>query len=165
MTDIWFTVVLVMETGHACPGSRYTTDLLHKPTQDDLYVVYLVQEDYSGVYLSLNQDVPMIRRVYGSHAKDALAARAWDCIARLGQINEPYIIGPIDLKVTSASSLDVFYEQGSICAKYYKRGEIPNDEILSKDLKDILSLYVILVTKDHCGNIGQPRGRRCRADP
>jgi diguanylate cyclase (GGDEF)-like protein/PAS domain S-box-containing protein len=115
--------------------------------QDDFYIVYLVQEDYSGVYLSLNQDVPIIRRVYGSEAKGMLAARAWDCIARLGQIHEPSIIGPIDLKVTSASSLGPFFEQGSICAKHYKRGEIPNDEILGKDLKDLLNLRLLLTTK------------------
>jgi 5-methylcytosine-specific restriction enzyme A len=66
-------------------------------TQNDLYVVYLVQEDYSGIYLSLNQDAPIILRDYGPDAKDALTSRAWDYIARLGQINEPSIVGPIDL--------------------------------------------------------------------
>jgi 5-methylcytosine-specific restriction protein A len=116
--------------------------------QDDFYVVYLAQEDYSGVYLSLNQDAPIIRHTFGSAAKDALTARAWDYIARLGQINEPSIIGPIDLKVTSACSLGAFYEQGSICARYYKRGEIPNDEILGKDLRELLKLYLFLATKD-----------------
>jgi 5-methylcytosine-specific restriction protein A len=122
--------------------------LITETAQDDFCVVYLVQEDYSGVYLSLNQDVPIIRRTYGSAAKDALVTRAWDYIARLDQIDEPSIIGPIDLKVTSASSLGAFYEQGSICARYYKRGEIPNDEILSKDLKELLKLYLLLATKD-----------------
>ena len=65
---------------------------MREAAQDDFYVVYLVQEDYSGVYLSLNQDVPIIRRVYGSDAKDELATRAWDYIAHLGRINEPSII-------------------------------------------------------------------------
>ena len=117
-------------------------------TETTLYVVYLVLEDYSGVYLSLNQDVPIVRRVYGSDAKDALVRKAWDYIARLGQIDEPSIIGPIDLKVTNALSLSAFYEQGSICARYYKRGEIPNNEILGKDLKEVLKLYLLLATKD-----------------
>jgi 5-methylcytosine-specific restriction protein A len=117
-------------------------------TQNGLYVAYLVQEDYSGVYLSLNQDAPVIRRDHGSDAKDALTSRAWDYIARLGQIHEPSIIvGPIDLKVANSSSLGVLYEQGSICARYYKRGEIPNDEILGKDLRELLKLYLLLGTK------------------
>jgi 5-methylcytosine-specific restriction protein A len=122
--------------------------LITETAQDDFCVVYLVQEDYSGVYLSLNQDAPIIRRTYGSTAKDALVTRAWDYIARLDQLDEPSIIGPIDLKVTSASSLSAFYEQGSICARYYKRGEIPNDEILGKDLRELLKLYLLLATKD-----------------
>jgi 5-methylcytosine-specific restriction protein A len=117
-------------------------------TQNDLYVAYLAQEDYSGVYLSLNQDVPIIHRDYGSDVKDALTSRAWDYIACLGQINEPSIVGPIDLKVTSPSSHGTFYEQGSICARHYKRGEIPSDEILGKDLKDLLKTYLLLATKD-----------------
>lgn len=116
--------------------------------QDGFYVVYLVTEDFSGVYLSLNQGVTTIRRVYGSDAKDALAVRASDYIARLGQIDNSLIVGPIDLRVTSASSLGAFYEQGSICAQYYKRGEIPNDEILGKDLRELLKLYLLLATKD-----------------
>ncbi|KIO49850.1 DUF3578 domain-containing protein [Nitrosospira sp. NpAV] len=116
--------------------------------QDGFYVVYLVKEDFSGIYLSLNQGVTTIRRVYGSDAKDALAARACDYLARLGPINKSLIVGPINLKVTSGSNLGAFYEQGSICAKYYKHGEIPNDELLGKDLKELLKLYLLLATKD-----------------
>jgi 5-methylcytosine-specific restriction protein A len=129
---------------------------MRETAQDDFYVVYLVQEDYSGVYLSLNQDVPIIRHVYGSDAKDELATRAWDHIAHLGRINEPSIIGPIDLKVTNASSLGAFYEKGSICARYYKRGEIPNDEILGKDLQELLKAYLLLATKDLVATSANP---------
>ena len=116
--------------------------------QDGFYVVYLVKEDFSGVYLSLNQGVTTIRRVYGSDAKDALSARATDYIARLGLVDKSLIVGPINLKVSSTSSLGAFYEQGSICAKYYKRGEIPNDETLGNDLRELLKLYLLLATKD-----------------
>jgi 5-methylcytosine-specific restriction protein A len=52
------------------------------------------------------------------------------------------------LKVLSSSSLGAFYEQGSISAKYYKRGEIPNDELLGRDLNEFLGLYLLLATKD-----------------
>lgn len=116
--------------------------------QDGFYVVYLVKEDFSGVYLSLNQGVTTIRQVYGSDAKDALSARASDYIARLGDVDKSLVLGPIDLKVSSASSLGAYYEQGSICAKYYERGEIPNDEVLGNDLKELLRLYLLLATKD-----------------
>lgn len=122
--------------------------LITETAQDGFYVVYLVKEDCSGFYLSLNQGVTTIRQVYGSDAKDALAARASDFIARLGQIERSLIAGPIDLKVSSASSLGAFYEQGSICAKYYKRGEVANDVVLENDLNQLLTLYLLLATKD-----------------
>ena len=116
--------------------------------QDGFYVVYLVKEDSSGVYLSLNQGVTTIRRVYGADAKDALSARASDYVARLGQIDKTLIIGPIDLKVSSTSGLGAFYEQGSVCAKYYERGSILNDDVLENDLKELLRLYLLLATKE-----------------
>ena len=78
--------------------------------QDGFYVVYLVKEDFSGIYLSLNQGVTTIRQVYGSDAKDALSARASDYIARLGQVDKSLVVGSIDLKVSSASSLGAYYE-------------------------------------------------------
>lgn len=115
--------------------------------RDGFYIVYLVPEDYSGFYLSLNQDAPIMRRIYGPDAKGLLAARASGYIARLPQTDKSFITGPIDLKVMSASSISAFYEQGSICARYYKRGEIPDDEILSKDLKDFLKLYLLIAAK------------------
>lgn len=116
--------------------------------QDGFYVVYLVKEDFSGVYLSLNQGVTTIRHVYGADAKDALIARASDYSARLGQIDKSLIFGPIDLNVMSSSSLGAFYEKGSIFAKYYKKDEIPKDEVLTKDLNEFLDLYLLLATKD-----------------
>jgi len=116
--------------------------------QEGFYVVYLVKEDFSGVYLSLNQGVTTIRRVYGSDAKEALALRASDYLARLGQIDLFLPAGPIDLQVTNASSLGAFYEQGSICAKYYQRDAIPTDALLGKDLQELLKLYLLLAKKD-----------------
>jgi len=116
--------------------------------QDGFYIVYLVTEDFSGIFLSLNQGVTTIRQIYGSEAKEALTVRASDYLARLRPIAKPLIVGPINLQATSASSLGAFYEQGSICAKYYKRGEIPSDEVLGKDLNELLRLYLILAMKD-----------------
>jgi len=114
--------------------------------RDGFYVVYLVPEDYSGFYLSLNQDAPIMRRIYGPDAKGLLAARASGYITHL-KTDKPFIAGPIYLKVMSASSISAYYEQGSIYARYYKRGEIPDDEILTKDLKDFLKLYLLIAAK------------------
>lgn len=116
--------------------------------QDGFYLVYLVREDFSGAYLSLNQGVTTVRKVYGADAKVALSARAADYIARLGNVPSYTVTGVIDLAVEKASSLGAFYEAGAICSKYYDRGSIPNDDDLAADLHQFVDLYFRLVTKD-----------------
>lgn len=54
--------------------------------QRGFYLVYLFREDFSGLYISLNQGVTTVREQYGSEAKHALLARASDFIAKLGNI-------------------------------------------------------------------------------
>lgn len=116
--------------------------------QEGFYLVYLVKEDFSGVYLSLNQGVTTVRQLYGSDAKVALRARASDYIARLGKISNEFISGPIDLSVKKPSDLGAFYEAGAICSKFYKRGNIPDDKTLENDLRELVNYYFRLVIKD-----------------
>ena len=116
--------------------------------QDGYYLVYLVQEDFSGIYLSLNQGVTTLKEQYGADAKKALRGRASDYLAPLGVIPEDLISGPIDLQVSSQSSLGALYEQGAICSKYYKQGAIPNDEVLAEDLNRFLDNYFNLVSRE-----------------
>ena len=123
---------------------RFITDTV----QDGYYLVYLVQEDFSGIYLSLNQGVTTLKEQYGADAKKALRGRASDYLARLGVIPEDLISGPIDLQVSSQSSLGALYEQGAICSKYYKQGAIPNDEALAEDLNRFLDNYFNLVSRE-----------------
>jgi 5-methylcytosine-specific restriction enzyme A len=122
--------------------------LVTDTAQNGYYVVYLVKEDFSGAYLSLNQGVTIAKNLYGADAKEALRARAIDFLARLGKLPDSYIMGPVDLSTKSSSSLGAYYEQGSICAKYYARSDIPPDGTLEKDLKDFMDLYFVLATKD-----------------
>lgn len=122
--------------------------LVTETVQHGYYVVYLVRENFSGVYLSLNQGVTVAKNVYGSGAKEALRARAADFLARLGELPSSYVLGPIDLSTTSSVSLGAYYEQGSICAKFYDRDDIPADEKLEADLNEFVDLYFLLATKD-----------------
>tara|TARA_R110002096_G_scaffold194791_10_gene377225 strand:- start:11549 stop:12499 length:951 start_codon:yes stop_codon:yes gene_type:complete len=122
--------------------------LITDTAQDGYDIVYLVKEDYSGVYISLNQGVTTIRNVYGSDAKEALRARAGDFLARLGGIPNEYITGQLDLATVSSSSLGSYYEYGNVIAKYYEKGSVPNDDVLEKDLKNFLSYYLLLASKD-----------------
>lgn len=122
--------------------------LITETARDGYYVVYLVKEDFSGLYLSLNQGITVVRNQYGADAKEALQIRATDFLARIGSIPTGYISGSIDLSVDNKSGLGAYYEQGSICAKYYEKNKIPSDEILTNDLKELMSLYLSLATKE-----------------
>jgi 5-methylcytosine-specific restriction protein A len=122
--------------------------LITETAQDGYYIVYLVKENFSGVYISLNQGVTTVRNLYGADAKEALRVRAADFLARLGNLPGFYTVGPINLSVESSSSLGAFYQEGSICAKYYARGEIPSDDVLESDLKEFMDLYMIFSTKE-----------------
>jgi len=117
--------------------------------QDGYYVVYLVKEDFSGIYLSLNQGVTTVKKQYGSDSKHSLEIRANNYLAKLGNLSDNYIKGLIDLATTNKSKLGPLYEVGSICSIYYSADKIPNNHILENDLKEMLNKYFLLVNKEN----------------
>lgn len=120
--------------------------LVTETAQQGYYLVYLVKEDASGVYLSLNQGVTTVRQQYGTSAKRALEMRAKDFEARLGDLAKGLICGPIDLGTKKGLGAD--YQRGSICAIYYSKESLPDDGILVADLRRLLTLYRHLVESE-----------------
>jgi len=130
------------------PWAAVFDRFITESAQQGYYVVYLVKEDFTGVYLSLNQGITIIRQKYGVDAKQALKVRAADFTAQLSSIKTGWIQGPIDLAVSSTSSLGAYYEQGAIYSKYYPKNALPTDNLLNQDLMDALDMYFALVTKE-----------------
>lgn len=116
--------------------------------QDGYYVVYLVKEDFSGIYLSLNQGVTTVQKQYGSAAKEALEIRAKDYAARIGKTPDRISSGNIDLACSGKSKLGPLYEVGSVLSFYYSADDLPDDDELAKNLESVLSLYYLLSTKE-----------------
>ncbi|WP_260703262.1 MrcB family domain-containing protein [Edaphobacter flagellatus] len=116
--------------------------------QDGYYIVFLFKEDFSGVYLSLNQGVTTVKEQYGAEAKEALRARSQGFLAVLGDKTRQMIKGQLDLVSSESSGLGTYYEHGNICAIYYERNELPTDDVFRRDLKTFLSLYKDLVLQD-----------------
>lgn len=116
--------------------------------QDGFYVVYLIKEDCSGLFLSLNQGVTTIRNQYGADAKRALSTRAKDFLARLESVPDGFSADDIELTIDTDSSNPVLYEAGNICSKYYPANGIPSDEVLFSDLDKVLSVYRELYLKE-----------------
>lgn len=116
--------------------------------QDGYYIVYLVKEDFTGAYLSLNQGITNARKQYGAEAKSALRVRAADFLARLGPLASGLIAGKIDLAAGGTSNLSSYYEVGNICAVYYDRDSLPDDLVLEGDLRRLVDLYFVLVSRE-----------------
>jgi 5-methylcytosine-specific restriction enzyme A len=116
--------------------------------QDGFYVVYLIKEDCSGMFLSLNQGVTTIRNQYGADAKRALSTRAKDFLAKLESVPDGFTVDDIELTIDTDSSNPVLYEAGNICSRFYPANAVPIDEILFRDLDTILSLYRELYLKE-----------------
>jgi 5-methylcytosine-specific restriction enzyme A len=124
-----------------CPWVAIFDPEVTRSAQRGYYPVYLFREDLTGVYLSLNQGVTDVREQYKSRAKDALRTRAADYRARLGKDGSTFPLGEIDLQPSQNSSYAADYEAGNIVAVFYSANSLPSEEVLTTDLKNILTLY------------------------
>lgn len=127
-----------------CPWVAILDVFITETVQSGYYPVYLFREDMKGVYLSLNQGVTQVIEKYKTDAKEVLAIRATDFRAQLGKIPLKFSDTNIELATESPSELASFYEAGNICARYYSRGNIPGENELISDFKDMMSLYSAL---------------------
>ncbi|MGE5363424.1 MAG: MrcB family domain-containing protein [Bacteroidota bacterium] len=132
----------------AIPWIAVLDRFITETVQDGYYIVYLFKEDFSGIYLSLNQGVTTVRKQYGASAKDALLVRSKDYFNRFSALNPKYQIGPINLNCDSKTKLGSLYEVGSIISAYYNADAIPEDDILIQDLKEFIKMYSILSFKE-----------------
>lgn len=112
---------------------------LTNTAESGYYVVILFNEDFSGFYISLNQGVTDIRKLWKSDAKSALMARANDFSARLGKMASGWLIGKIDLKCSDKNGLSSFYESGNILAKFYPF--CPEENELRQDIEFLVKKY------------------------
>ncbi len=122
--------------------------LVTTTVQRGYYPVYLFREDFTGVYLSLNQGVTTVREQYKTGAREALHIRATDFRAQLDATAKRFPLEKIELHPAPGSSLSPDYEAGNIRAKFYKAGELPTEGELIEDLRAMLSLYDALTYSD-----------------
>jgi 5-methylcytosine-specific restriction protein A len=130
------------------PWAAVYDRFITESAQDGYYIVYLVREDFSGIYLSLNQGVTSVRKQYGTEAKRALRVRSADFLARLGSLADGLSTGDLDLAASGAANLSSYYEAGNVCSIYYSREDLPNDVNLSSDLRRFINIYFVLASRE-----------------
>lgn len=141
-----------------CPWCAILDPVITDSAERGFYPVYLFREDFSGVYLSLNQGVTDIREQYKAARKEALRSRAVDFRNRLGKAELQGTVPDIDLRPTATSSFSADYEAGNIAGFYYAANALPSNEQLVADLVNMVGKYELLIssTSTTAGTVLEP---------
>lgn len=119
--------------------------------QRGVYVVYLLSEDGNTLYLTLNQGGKDVKESVGNkqiEAEKKLRKRASEfreMLERAPEFREMldnkdfHSDDNIDLR--TKGDLGRLYEAGTIFYREYKKGKIPDEERLQKDLQDTVKIY------------------------
>lgn len=126
------------------------------------YVVYLFSADMKRLYLSLNQGTTEAHDEFKSHANEELARRAAILRDRVPEYKSRFSSQPIDLG--SSGVLPSGYQSGHAFGKCYRLDELPFDDIPTKDLLDIVELYLIATARGGTGYIGEPGSSEDRTE-
>lgn len=132
----------------------FDREITHTATKG-FYIVYLFSADMKRCYLSLNQGWTFFKETYGSKkGKDVInkVAEMWKNTLQSG-LNE-FSFEEIDLAYTGKTTdLPKGYELGHICGKCYEADNLPDDEVLIKDLQNMLTVFRELKGKMIDGSI------------
>lgn len=107
--------------------------------QDGYYIVLLFNSQMNGVYVSLNQGWTQYEREYGVREGIAkIRSNAYKAMSLL-RSDQGFSYSEINLNATNA--LGKGYEAGNICSKYYPANNIPTDEELIDDIRNLVGVY------------------------
>ena len=124
-------------------------------TQSGLYIVFLIAEDLSTVYLTLNQGMTDLVKQFGQKtASNRLIERSKEYQGQVNNLREVGVtIGSeIDLKTDGWRSKN--YEIGTICYVRFPSDELPTDDRLESLLESLLETYDRLVNEQLTHDVG-----------
>jgi len=115
-------------------------------TQNGYYVVYLFSVDMKRFYLSLNQGITYLYKELGEKkSMEELKRRSSFIRDRIPEYKEFFKFNTLDLSSSlSKSHRPKMYEPGHAFGVEYDPKNIPDDDQLYKDLKNIIKLYLLL---------------------
>ena len=108
--------------------------------QNGVYIVYLLSADGNSLFLTFNQgftDIAKDKSV--KETVEEMRKRASDCIRKLNKLSfrsdENISLGR---NLTNRAEM---YQKGTIFYKEYQKHNLPSEDTLEKDLKDMLGIY------------------------
>lgn len=116
-------------------------------------VVYLFSADMNTVALSFNQGTTSVREEFGRGAIDELKRRASLMKSRVPEFKQFFTSEQIGLG--SKAALPTGYEAAHAFGVTYNLDDLPNEEILRDDLKNMVSLYLKLTQRGGLDNLDE----------
>lgn len=117
--------------------------------QRGVYIVYLLSSDASAIYLTFNQGVTDPAKNVDPYSKNVKDDDLEKSKGKIIQENVEIVRNKIDKRKFLADNgihlanggLGRQYEKGTIFYKKYVKGNLPSEEQLQKDLKEMLEIY------------------------
>ena len=105
-----------------------------------VYIVYLLSKDGSTLYLTFNQGCTEIRN---THSKaETIKIMRQKAAEIVSQIDGRGFASDENINLGSGlTELGELYQRGTIFYKAYRKGNVPSDEVLVDDLKNMMNIY------------------------
>ena len=119
--------------------------------QNGVYIVYLLSSDGNSLYLTLNQGVTEAGK--NSTASETIRALRENAARISAQFNNRSFLSDENINLgNDITDLGKKYQKGTIFYKKYSKQNIPSEEILQDDLKNMLDIYQEYYDKVYKGN-------------
>jgi 5-methylcytosine-specific restriction enzyme B len=134
-----------------CPWIAVYNKNITTTIQEGIYIVYLFSEDMTRVYLTLNQGCTNLKKQLGQRKATEVMIRVRDEIKN--KINNKSFYIDNNLQVGNKD-----YEVGCIFYNRYDRNNMPQEQQLISDLKEMIDIYMEYYNKFILGNTDEESG-------
>lgn len=111
-------------------------------TQNGVYPVFLFRHDMSGVYVTFNQGVTVLKEKHGTkEARRILRSNAQRLRSYCEDAGTAGFHLDDNVSITQEPGLGNNYEASTVAYKYYERGAVPVDSEIYSDIELMLKAY------------------------
>lgn len=105
-----------------------------------VYIVYLLEKNGKSLYLTLNQGCTEIRRTHNK--RETIQIMRNNAASLISKIDSRGFLSDDNISLGDGlTELAELYQKGTIFYKEYKKDEVPKEEELGRDLKNMIDIY------------------------
>ena len=116
-----------------------------------IYVVYLLSADRKSLFIVQGQGVTKVKKEFGTQQVGELRRRAELIRSRVPEFSRSFNPGPISLRGTTPLAKE--YDEAVAYFIEYKRDALPEDATLEHHLREIVTLYDLLLARGGTDNV------------